>query len=84
MIFAPLEGFRHVEVTDTRPSVDFAHICRDLVDVHFRHAEKITLVCYNLNTYTNELRCIKFFRQTKQDALPKKLSFTIHQNMGVG
>ena len=29
MIFAPLQGFRHVEVTDTRTSVDFAHICRD-------------------------------------------------------
>ena len=35
MIFAPLEGFRHVEVTNTRTSLDFAHICRDLVDVHF-------------------------------------------------
>ena len=51
MIFAPLEGFRHVEVTDTRTSVDFAHICRDLVDVHFRGAEKIKLVCDNLNTH---------------------------------
>ena len=29
MIFAPLEDFRHVEVTDTRTSIDFAHICRD-------------------------------------------------------
>ena len=29
MIFAPLLGFRHVEVTDTRTSIDFAHICRD-------------------------------------------------------
>ena len=51
MIFAPLEGFRHVEVTDTRTSIDFAHICRDLVDVHFPEAEKITLVCDNLNTH---------------------------------
>ena len=51
MIFAPLEGFRHVEVTDTRTGIDFAHICRDLVDVHFPEAEKITLVCDNLNTH---------------------------------
>ena len=51
MIFAPLQGFRHVEVTDRRTSVDFAHICRDLVDVHFRDAEKILLVCDNLNTH---------------------------------
>ena len=43
MIFAPLDGFRHVEVTDQRRSIDFAHICRDIVDVHFpeRIAEKL-------------------------------------------
>ena len=35
MIFAPLLGFRHVEVTDTRTRIDFAHVCRDLVDQHF-------------------------------------------------
>ena len=51
MIFAPLQGFRHVEVTDKRTSIDFAYICRDLVDVHFRAAKKILLVCDNLNTH---------------------------------
>ena len=51
MIFAPLDGFRHVEVTDQRRSIDFAHICRDIVDVHFPDAEKILLVCDNLNTH---------------------------------
>ena len=51
MIFAPLLGFRHVKVTDQRTSIDFAHICRDLVDVHFRDAAKIMLVCDNLNTH---------------------------------
>ena len=60
MIFAPLLGFRHVEVTDTRTSVDFAHIgFRDIVDVHFPNAEKILLVCDNLNTHKlgSFLRC---------------------------
>ena len=38
MIFAPLLGFRHVQVTDRRTSLDFGHICRDLVDVHFPDA----------------------------------------------
>ena len=51
MIFAPLLGFRHVEVTDKRTSIDFAHICRDLVEQHFPNAEKIILVCDNLNTH---------------------------------
>lgn len=39
MIFAPLEGWRHVEVTDRRTSVDFAHCLKDVVDVHFAEAE---------------------------------------------
>ena len=52
MIFAPLHGFRQVEVTNRRTSIDFAHICRDLVDIHFPDAQKITLVCDNLNTHT--------------------------------
>ena len=51
MIFAPLLGFRHIEVTDPRTSIDFAHICRDLVELHFPNAEKILLVCDNLNTH---------------------------------
>ena len=51
MLFAPLEGWRHVEVTERRTSVDFAHILRDLADVHFPAAAKIVLVQDNLNTH---------------------------------
>jgi DDE superfamily endonuclease len=51
MIFAPLEGWRHVEVTDRRTSVDFAHCLKDVVDVHFAEAEQIVLVSDNLNTH---------------------------------
>ena len=84
MIFAPLFGFRHVEVTDQRTSIDFAHICRDLVDVHFPNAAKIMLVCDNLNTHKPELRCIKHFLPMKPGVLLKRLSFTIHRSMAVG
>ncbi len=52
MLFAPLEGWRHVEVTDRRTAVDYAKILRDLSDVHFPMAEKILLVQDNLNTHT--------------------------------
>ncbi|MCP4843361.1 MAG: IS630 family transposase [Halieaceae bacterium] len=52
MLFAPLEGWRHVEVTDRRTAVDYAKILRDLSDVHFPMAEKIVLVQDNLNTHT--------------------------------
>lgn len=74
MIFAPLQGFRHVEVTDRRTSVDFAHICRDLVDVHFPNAEKITLVCDNLNTH-KKASLYKTFEPKEARRIVKKLEF---------
>ncbi len=52
MMFAPLEGWRHVEVTDRRTAVDYAHALKDLSDRHFPDAEKIVLVQDNLNTHT--------------------------------
>src|ERR1700737_4186576 len=41
MMFAPLEGWRHVEVTDRHTAVDYAHILKDLSDTHFPKAKKI-------------------------------------------
>jgi len=52
MFFAPLEGWRHVEVTDTRTAFDWAHQIKQLVDVHYPEAEVIQLVMDNLNTHT--------------------------------
>jgi hypothetical protein len=51
MIFAPLEGWRHVEVTDRHTAVDYAKVLKDLSDTHFRKAKKITLVQDNLNIH---------------------------------
>jgi hypothetical protein len=51
MLFAPLEGWRHVEVTDHRTAIDYAHILKYLSDVCFSHARKIVLVQDNLNTH---------------------------------
>ena len=74
MIFAPLQGFRHVEVTDKRTSMDFAHICRDLVDVHFPNAETILLVCDNLNTHKST-SLYKAFETDEADRIAEKLEF---------
>ena len=52
MMFAPLLFWRHVAVTERRTAKDFAHVVRDLVDVHFPDADKIVLVLDNLNTHT--------------------------------
>jgi hypothetical protein len=51
MMFEPLRGWRHVEVTERRTKVDFAHVIRDLIDVHYPEAETIVLVMDNLNTH---------------------------------
>ena len=51
MMFAPLQGWRHVEVTDRHTAVDFAHMLRDLSDIHFPSAKKIVLMEDNLNTH---------------------------------
>lgn len=51
MLCAPLLGWRHVTVTDRRTKVDWAQVIKELVDVHFPAAERITLVLDNLNTH---------------------------------
>lgn len=52
MFFEPLAGQRFVSVTDRRTKIDWAYAVRDLVDVHYPQAERITLVMDNLNTHS--------------------------------
>ena len=52
MLFAPLEGWRHVKVTDRHAAADYAQVLKELSDVHFPCAAKIVLVQDNLSTHT--------------------------------
>ena len=52
MMFAPLEGWRHVKVTDRHTAVDYAHVLKDLADRHFAKATTIVLVQDNLNIHS--------------------------------
>jgi hypothetical protein len=52
MFFEPLQGWRHIKVTDRRTTQDFAHCMKDLVDIHFPKAAVISVVLANLNTHT--------------------------------
>ena len=52
MMFEPLSARRLVNVTETRTRIDFAHCMKELVDVHYPHAEKIIAVMDNLNTHS--------------------------------
>jgi hypothetical protein len=51
MMFAPLEGWRHVKVTDQRGALDYAQVLKDLSDTHFPDAKKIILVQDDLSTH---------------------------------
>jgi hypothetical protein len=51
MLFAPLEGWRDVTVTDQRAAVDYAQVLKALSDTHFPQASKIVLVQDNLSTH---------------------------------
>ena len=44
MLFAPLEGWRRVEVTDQRTKADWARVVRQLVDVDYPDKDRIVLV----------------------------------------
>ena len=51
MMFAPLEGWRRVKVTDRHAAVDYAQVLKELSDTHFPEADKIVLVQDNLSTH---------------------------------
>ena len=51
MMFAPLEGWRHVKVTDRHTAVDYAQVLKELSDTHFPGSAKIVLVQDNLNIH---------------------------------
>jgi truncated hemoglobin YjbI len=52
MIFEPLQGKRHVKVTDRRTKEDWARCMKEIVDELYPEAERITIVMDNLNTHT--------------------------------
>ena len=51
MLFAPLQGWRRVEVTERRTRTDWAEVVRKLVDEDYADKERIVLVMDNLNTH---------------------------------
>jgi len=51
MVFAPTEGWLHVEVTNCHAASDYAQVLKALSDRHFSTARKIVLVQDNLSTH---------------------------------
>lgn len=74
MVCAPLLGWRHVEVTDRHTCTDWAHLMRDIVDVHFPSAERIVVVMDNLNTHKPS-SLYKAFPPTEARRIMERLEF---------
>jgi hypothetical protein len=56
MMVEPLRGWRRASVTSRRTKLDFAGQMKELIDVHYPNATKVTLVMDNLNTH--RLSCL--------------------------
>src|SRR6202158_2171073 len=52
MMFAPLEGWRRVKVTDRHTAVDYAHVLKELADIHLPRARTIVLVQDSLHIHS--------------------------------
>ena len=52
MFFEPLRGWRRVWITPQRRKVEWAWCVKQLLDEHYPQAERLVLVCDNLNTHT--------------------------------
>jgi len=52
LVSEPLRGQRQVRLSERRTRIDFAHCIKDVVDVHYPHAERIVLVLDQLNTHS--------------------------------
>lgn len=72
LMVEPLGGWRNVNVTSRRTKVDFALQMKELVDVHYPDAERITLVMDNLNTH--RMSCLyEAFAPTEARRLIEKI-----------
>ena len=74
MICEPKGGWRHVEVTERRTAVDFAHQMRWLVEEAYPDPEVVRLVLDNLNT-PSSARSTKHLSHPKLGASPNASSF---------
>ena len=63
-------GWQHVEVTARRTQQDFAQILKDLMDVHFPAAQRITLVCDHPNTYKPSVLYARYDAATARRIAP--------------
>ena len=74
MFCEPLAGWRQVTVRERRTKVDWAQEMENLLRTRYASAEKVILVCDNLNTHTKGA-FYEAFEPAKARALVKGLEF---------
>jgi hypothetical protein len=74
LFFEPLVGWRHIDVTEHRAKLDFAHQMRWLVDVAYPDVEAIDVVLDNLNTHTYGA-LYEAFEPAEARRIARKLNF---------
>ena len=74
MFFEPLAGWRHVEVTERRTAIDYAHQMKYLVDEVYPQAEKIGVIQDQLNTHVRA-SLYKAFKPEEAKRILDKLEF---------
>lgn len=52
LFYNPIDGWRRIGCRDSRTRVDWAEEVRQLLEQDYPRAEKVTLVCDNLNTHS--------------------------------
>jgi len=65
MLFAPLDGWRHVAVTDRHAAVDYAHLLKDVSDRTPRRSPWYRTI----SARTNPLRSMRLFRPPRPAVL---------------
>lgn len=74
IFFEPLQGWRHLKVTQRRTRQDWAWAMKDLVDVYYPDAERIIVVLDNLNTH-NGASLYETFEPAEARRILERLEF---------
>ncbi len=74
MFFEPLRGWRHIDVTDRRTMIEYAHCMRDLVDIFFHDAQVVRIVQDNLSTH-KPAALYEAFEPTEARRILERLAF---------
>ena len=87
MLFAPLQGWRRVEVSERRTRADWAQVVRKLVDEDYPDKDRIVLVMDNLNTHHPSSLyegCMRPSSPRRRDALRRGWKFTTRPSTAAG